>query len=38
VFQRDGVIVDVGPYATLVARHQADEVLGSPTTWWCPAS
>src|SRR5215510_14531630 len=30
VFQRDGVIVDVGPYATLVAHHQADEVLGSP--------
>jgi cytosine/adenosine deaminase-related metal-dependent hydrolase len=30
VFQRDGVIVDVGPYATLAARHHADEVLGSP--------
>src|SRR5262245_62094997 len=30
VFQRDGVIVDVGSYAVLAARHQADEVLGSP--------
>jgi cytosine/adenosine deaminase-related metal-dependent hydrolase len=30
VFQRDGVIVEVGPYAALTARHQADEVLGSP--------
>src|SRR5262245_64916751 len=30
VFQRDGVIVDVGPYATLAARHKVDEVLGSP--------
>jgi cytosine/adenosine deaminase-related metal-dependent hydrolase len=30
VFQRDGVVVDVGPYATLAARHQVDEVLGSP--------
>src|SRR6266851_6856553 len=30
VFQRDGVIVDVGPYADLAARHRPDEVLGSP--------
>src|SRR5437899_7753113 len=30
VFQRDGVVVDVGPYAELVARHRPDEVLGSP--------
>jgi cytosine/adenosine deaminase-related metal-dependent hydrolase len=30
VFQRDGVVVDVGPYAELVARHTPDEVLGSP--------
>ena len=29
VFQRDGVIVDVGPYADLAARHRPDEVLGS---------
>jgi cytosine/adenosine deaminase-related metal-dependent hydrolase len=29
VFQRDGVVVDVGPYAELVARHRPDEVLGS---------
>jgi cytosine/adenosine deaminase-related metal-dependent hydrolase len=29
VFQRDGVILDVGPYADLAARHRADEVLGS---------
>ena len=30
VFQRDGVIVDVGPYGDLAARHRPDEVLGSP--------
>ncbi len=30
VFQRDGIVVDVGPYADLVARHQPDETLGSP--------
>jgi 5-methylthioadenosine/S-adenosylhomocysteine deaminase len=30
VFQRDGVIVDVGEYADLAARHHPDEVLGSP--------
>jgi cytosine/adenosine deaminase-related metal-dependent hydrolase len=30
VFQRDGVIRDVGPYETLRRRHAADEVLGSP--------
>ena len=30
VFQRDGVIVDIGPYSELAATHQADEVLGSP--------
>src|SRR5437879_6779672 len=30
VFQRDGIIVDVGPYADLVVRHRPDEVLGSP--------
>jgi cytosine/adenosine deaminase-related metal-dependent hydrolase len=30
VFQRDGVIADVGPYRELRAKHAADEVLGSP--------
>src|SRR6266542_942395 len=30
VFQRDGLVVDVGPYADLVARHRPDETLGSP--------
>jgi len=30
VFQRDGTIVEVGPYAELAARHRADETLGSP--------
>jgi cytosine/adenosine deaminase-related metal-dependent hydrolase len=30
VLQRDGVIVDVGPYGELAARHRADVVLGSP--------
>ena len=29
VYQRHGVIVDVGPFETLRKRHQADEVLGS---------
>jgi cytosine/adenosine deaminase-related metal-dependent hydrolase len=29
VFQRDGVIVEVGPYAELARRHQPDETLGS---------
>ena len=29
VFQRDGVVVDVGRYADLAAWHQPDEVLGS---------
>jgi cytosine/adenosine deaminase-related metal-dependent hydrolase len=29
VFQRDGVIVDVGPYETLRARYPTDTVLGS---------
>ena len=29
VFQRDGVIQDVGPYETLRHRHPADAVLGS---------
>src|SRR5262250_2335869 len=29
VFQRDGVVVEVGPFAELRARHPADEVLGS---------
>src|SRR3989454_567611 len=29
VFQRDGVVVDVGPYADLQARHRPDEELGS---------
>ena len=29
VFQRDGTIVDVGSFADVSARHQADEVLGS---------
>jgi 5-methylthioadenosine/S-adenosylhomocysteine deaminase len=30
VFQRDGVIVEVGPYADLAARYSPDRVLGSP--------
>src|SRR5262244_1947408 len=30
VFQRDGVIVEVGPYAYLATRHRPDAVLGSP--------
>jgi 5-methylthioadenosine/S-adenosylhomocysteine deaminase len=30
VFQRDGTIVEVGPYADLAARHRPDTVLGSP--------
>jgi 5-methylthioadenosine/S-adenosylhomocysteine deaminase len=29
VFQRDGVIVEIGPYPTLAAKYQADEQLGS---------
>jgi len=29
VFQRDGVIVEVGPWAELAAKHRPDEVLGS---------
>jgi 5-methylthioadenosine/S-adenosylhomocysteine deaminase len=29
VFQRDGVVVEVGKYAELAARHRADETLGS---------
>ena len=29
VFQRDGEIVDVGPYRDLKGRHQADEEIGS---------
>ena len=29
VFQRDGVVVEVGPYAELQARHPSAEVLGS---------
>src|SRR5215472_17505725 len=30
VFQRDGVVVEVGPYADLAAHHRPDAVLGSP--------
>src|SRR5262245_18469113 len=30
VFQRDGVIVEVGPYADLAARHRSEVTLGSP--------
>src|SRR5262249_18016926 len=30
VFQRDGVIQDIGPYETLRRRHQVEEALGSP--------
>ena len=30
VFQRDGTVVEVGPYADLAARHRPDAVLGSP--------
>jgi Cytosine deaminase and related metal-dependent hydrolases len=29
VLQRDGVVVEVGPYAEIQARHRPDEVLGS---------
>ncbi len=29
VFQRDGEIVEIGPYDELAARHRPDEVLGS---------
>jgi 5-methylthioadenosine/S-adenosylhomocysteine deaminase len=29
VFQRDGVVVELGPYTELAARHQPDETLGS---------
>jgi cytosine/adenosine deaminase-related metal-dependent hydrolase len=29
VFQRDGTIVDLGPYEELAAKYQPDEVLGS---------
>jgi len=28
VFQRDGVIEDIGPYAAVKAAHDADEELG----------
>jgi 5-methylthioadenosine/S-adenosylhomocysteine deaminase len=30
VYQENGVVVDVGPYPALAARHRPDEVLGSP--------
>jgi len=30
VFQRDGAVVEVGPYVELAARHRPDQVLGSP--------
>ena len=30
VFQRNGIIEDVGDYATLKAKYQADEELGGP--------
>ena len=30
VFQRDGVIVNVGPYEQLKDTTQADEVIGGP--------
>ena len=29
VFQENGVIVEVGPYRELAAKHQPDELLGS---------
>ena len=29
VFQRDGVIVDIGAYDAIAAKHQPDEVIGS---------
>src|SRR5919106_7082666 len=29
VFQRDGTIIDIGPYADLAPKYQPDEVLGS---------
>lgn len=31
VLQRDGIIVEVGPYDELAARHVVDEVIGSPS-------
>ena len=30
VFQRDGLIVDVGPYQSLRSRYEADQHLGGP--------
>src|SRR5712691_4736409 len=30
VFQQDGRIVEIGPYAEMAAKHQPDEVLGGP--------
>ena len=38
VFQRDGVIVEIGRHADLAARHRPTRCSGRPTTWWCPAS
>jgi cytosine/adenosine deaminase-related metal-dependent hydrolase len=32
VFQEDGVIVEIGPYRELRARHEPGELLGGPTT------
>ena len=28
VFQRDGVIEDIGPYSAVISAHDADEELG----------
>ena len=36
VYQRDGVIVDVGPYSALARKYDADETLGSPDHLVCP--
>ncbi len=36
VYQRDGVIVEVGPYQDLARKYDADEVLGSENHVVCP--
>ena len=35
VFQRDGRIVEVGPYPVLAAKHRPDEVIGSAESVRC---
>jgi len=36
VYQRDGVIVEVGSYSDLAKKYDADETLGSPDHLVCP--